>query len=113
MAVAENADDVVFLHRIIAGAATRSYGIHVARIAGVPPAVIARAKAVLTVLEQEGRQQQATPIPAHPREPVQLTLFSYEPSPVVERLKALDVDNLTPRQALALLAELADVSKRT
>ena len=111
VAVAENADDVVFLHRIIAGAATRSYGIHVARIAGVPPAVIARAKTVLATLEQQ--QPASAPVPtASGNAPVQLTLFSYEQSPVVERLKALDVDHLTPRQAHALLAELADLAKR-
>ncbi len=118
VAVAENADDVVFLHRIIAGAATRSYGIHVARIAGVPPAVIARAKEVLAVLEQHGQQSVRPPVSAAAvstapaATPVQLTLFSYEPSPVVERLKLLDVDNLTPRQAHNLLADLAELAKR-
>ena len=113
VAVAENADDVVFLHRIIAGAATRSYGIHVARIAGVPAAVITRAKAVLAALERHDQQQVPVVVPATSSSaPVQLTLFSYEQSPVVERLKALDVDNLTPRQAHSLLADLAEIAKR-
>ena len=113
VAVAENADDVVFLHRIIAGAATRSYGIHVARIAGVPAAVIARAKTVLAALEQHQQSTSAVPVVALPSsKPVQLTLFSYEQSPVTERLKALEVDNITPRQAHTLLAELAELAKR-
>ena len=115
VAVAENADDVVFLHRIIAGAATRSYGIHVARIAGVPPTVIARAKTVLGALEQHQHQQPVAVVPVASSpvtSPVQLTLFSYEQSPVTERLKSLEVDNITPRQAHTLLAELAELAKR-
>ena len=118
VAVAENVDDVVFLHRIIAGAATKSYGIHVARIAGVPATVITRARAVLAALEKHGTEKSAaqTPPPTSAATPVttptQLTLFGYVTHPVVERLQAMDVDNLTPRQALSLLGELQESARR-
>ncbi len=119
VAVAENADEVVFLHRIVAGAATKSYGIHVARIAGVPPAVIARAREVLAVLETHsgelvvGRPPAAPAAAAPaPREPTQLTLFAYAPSPVVDRLRNLDLDEVSPRQALKLLDDLQQLARR-
>ena len=119
VAVAENADDVVFLHRIVAGAATKSYGIHVARIAGVPPTVITRARAVLTALERHGAQAAGASLAASAAAsapvttPTQLTLFGYVAHPVVDRLQAMDVDNLTPRQALTLLSELQDAARRS
>jgi DNA mismatch repair protein MutS len=115
VAVAENADEVVFLHRIVPGAATKSYGIHVARIAGVPQTVILRAREVLAALERHGASQPAAVVSAAVApvaQPTQLTLFGYLPSPVVERLKSLDVDNLTPRQALALVSDLQDLARK-
>ena len=116
VAVAENADEVVFLHRIVAGAATKSYGIHVARIAGVPQSVIARAREVLAALEHHAAPSApvsvSVPVVKPSSQPTQLTLFGFLPSPVVERLKALDVDNLTPRQALALVGELQDLARK-
>ncbi len=112
VAVAENADDVVFLHRIVPGAATKSYGIHVARIAGVPASVISRARAVLTVLERSPVDARPTRVGAQPvTTPTQLSLFGYVTHPAIERLQALDLDNLTPRQALTLLAELSEQAK--
>ncbi len=119
VAVAENADDVVFLHRIVGGAATKSYGIHVARIAGVPATVITRARAVLTALERHGAQSAVTSpaaaaaASAPVTTPTQLTLFGYVAHPVVERLQGMDVDNLTPRQALTLLSELQETARRS
>jgi DNA mismatch repair protein MutS len=123
VAVAENADDVVFLHRIVAGAATKSYGIHVARIAGVPPAVISRARAVLAALERHGAQAPAAAalmsgalaaaVPVPVSAPTQLTLFGYVTHPVVERLQGLDLDGFTPRQAVALLNELQEAARRS
>lgn len=114
VAVAENADDVVFLHRIVAGAATKSYGIHVARIAGVPPTVITRAREVLAVLEHHGSQAAAPVLSAAApiSTPTQLTLFGFVTHPTIERLRTIDVDNLTPRQALTLLGELTEQAKR-
>ena len=117
VAVAENAEDVVFLHRIVPGAATKSYGIHVARIAGVPATVIGRAREVLAALEVHHAPAAAAapvtvPAPTAPTAPTQLTLFGYLPSAVVERLKTLDIDAVSPRQALALLGELQEAARR-
>jgi len=111
VAVAEQDDDVAFLHRIIPGAATKSYGIHVARLAGVPRPVIVRAKEVLSTLEQlnvsltERERPAARPAPGQIG-PVQLTLFQAVTSAAVQRLKELDLDEISPKQALALLDDL-------
>ncbi len=115
VAVAEQDDDVVFLHRIVSGAAAKSYGIHVARLAGIPPAVVARARAVLATLEQLNltlaeRERPPGRGPAGPgRGPesaVQLTLFEVASSQTLKRLKDADLDALSPRQALELLYQL-------
>jgi DNA mismatch repair protein MutS len=110
MAVREWKGDVVFLHEVIPGAADRSYGVQVARLAGLPAAVVARARAVLEALEAGERARGASPraliddLPlfaaAAPRKP--------EPaaSPALDRLRALDPDALTPRAALDALYEL-------
>jgi DNA mismatch repair protein MutS len=117
VAVAEKDDEVVFLHRIEPGAAAKSYGIHVARIAGVPAAVITRAKEVLATLErlntdltaQESAQRPAESLPpTRPAgsAPVQLTIFGGVSSPTLDRLKTLDLDGISPRQAWELLGEM-------
>ncbi len=111
VAVAEQDDDVVFLHRIEAGAATKSYGIHVARLAGVPKAVIARAREVLFTLEQLNvdlteRERVAARPAGGGTGPLQLTLFQPTDHPALNRLRSLDLDEISPRQALDLLANL-------
>jgi DNA mismatch repair protein MutS len=116
VAVAEQDEEVVFLHRIVAGAATKSYGIHVARLAGVPRTVVARAREVLSTLEQlnVGLQERERPVARAPggAGPVQLTLFQAAESATLNRLKALDLDQITPRQALDLLDGLQRDAKR-
>ncbi|HEV7703155.1 MAG TPA: DNA mismatch repair protein MutS [Gemmatimonadaceae bacterium] len=107
VAVREVGDEVLFLHTLIAGGADRSYGIEVGRLAGLPPAVVSRARVMLKLLEAEHHVVQ----PGAPsREPLaateQLALFASLPHPVVEKLRGVDVDNLTPLKALQLLAEL-------
>jgi len=99
VAVHESGGDVVFLHRLRPGGADRSYGIHVAQLAGLPPDVIARARGVLATLEA-GHQVAAVPA----RD--QLALFPGGEHPVTAELRALDLDGLTPREAHAKLAEL-------
>ena len=108
VAVAEQDDEVVFLHRIVPGAATKSYGIHVARLAGVPGSVITRARAVLATLEQlnVALSERAKPTATRAPAPVQLTLFEAAASPTLARLRGLDTDGITPRQAHDLLADL-------
>jgi DNA mismatch repair protein MutS len=107
VAVRETGDTVVFLHRLEPGGTDRSYGIHVAQLAGLPAEVVRRARAVLGTLEGEHRMVPGTPPPLDP-DAGQLALFgeAAAPDPVVEDLKALDLDTLTPLQALNRLAEL-------
>jgi DNA mismatch repair protein MutS len=105
VAVAEQGDQVVFLHKIIPGGADRSYGIHVAQLAGLPRPVINRAQEILVELEREGARG---PGLAEPGSPVarQLSLFPTEPHPLVEALSRLDVNSLTPLEAISKLYEL-------
>ncbi len=107
--VREEGDEIIFLRKIEPGGTQRSYGIQVARLAGLPPAVVERAKEVLHSLEREdlGREVGPSQEAAGKIAPsVQLQLFEAAPHPVVEELKELDVENMTPVQALQALAEL-------
>jgi DNA mismatch repair protein MutS len=104
VAVRESGDDIVFLHRLEPGGADRSYGIHVGRLAGLPPDVVSRAWEILSLLEAGHHLAGATP-PSRP-DPGQLTLFATEEHPVLEALRALDPDTMTPLEALTRLAEL-------
>jgi DNA mismatch repair protein MutS len=111
VAVKEWQDHVVFLHKIVAGAADKSYGIHVARLAGVPRSVNERAKQILAQLEaehldREGKPKLAVKGKRARRGDLQLTLFAVPEHPLLDELRKLDVDALSPRDALALLAEL-------
>ncbi|HXE07075.1 MAG TPA: DNA mismatch repair protein MutS [Acidobacteriaceae bacterium] len=108
--VKENANGIVFLHSVETGAASKSYGIEVARLAGLPAAVIARAREVLKLHERAESQTQQTATAlansttAAPA--LQMTMFTPLSQKIVDRIAALDTDNLTPRDALNLLAEL-------
>ncbi|MHB8572369.1 MAG: DNA mismatch repair protein MutS [Candidatus Dormibacteria bacterium] len=102
MDVSESGDDVIFLHRVVEGGADRSYGIHVARLAGLPAQVVARARQVLAQLERERPLSSAADLSD------QIPLPLGAPHPLVERLGQLDLDNLTPRQALVELFELRE-----
>ena len=94
------------LHKVRPGGTDRSYGIQVARLAGLPPAVIARAKAILGELERErsGLQSAVAPAPG-PEGPAQLGLFPATHDPLLLELAALDLGTMTPLGALNLLAE--------
>jgi DNA mismatch repair protein MutS len=106
VAVRETGDTVVFLHRLEPGGTDRSYGIHVAQLAGLPAAVVGRAREILGTLEGEHRMVPGPPPPLE-RDTGQLALFGEgQPDPVVDDLKALDLDSLTPLEALNRLAEL-------
>ncbi len=99
----EHRDHVVFMHHIQEGPASRSFGLQVARLAGVPAAVLAAAQAKLTELEQSGHE----PAPTAQVAPAQNDLFAApEPHPVVEQLRDLDLDDMSPRQALEALYSL-------
>jgi DNA mismatch repair protein MutS len=104
--VKEGAGGIVFLHTVEAGAANKSYGIEVARLAGLPQAVIDRARAVLKVHERAESQQVREAVPREESAKVQMTMFTPLSQRIVDRVEAVDVDGLTPREALQLLAEL-------
>ncbi len=124
VAVTHQGEDIVFLHQLIEGGASKSYGIQVAQLAGLPPTVIERAKSVLSVLEEQGDQQ---PTPTKKDRALlskkggeaarQLSLFSPPPIPAVgsevERMiKAADLNQMTPMQALNFLGSLAERVKK-
>jgi len=100
--VKEAAGKIVFLHNIEPGAASKSYGIEVARLAGLPSAVIERAK---HILRQHEKQEQKN-VQVETAEPMQLTIFTPLSQRIVDRIEATDVNSLTPLQALNLLEEL-------
>jgi DNA mismatch repair protein MutS len=102
--VKETAGGIVFLHTVEAGPASKSYGIEVAKLAGLPAGVIARAREVLKVHERAETQQVREASPAAVQ--MQMTMFTPLSQRIVDRLAEADVDGLTPREALNLLAEL-------
>jgi DNA mismatch repair protein MutS len=106
-------DSVVFLHKIEAGGSDRSFGIQVARLAGLPAPVVVRAQEILRNLERTEFDREGRPRLAHSDEGGaagpggrQLPLFSSQDEGILEELRRVDPDQLTPIQALALIAEL-------
>ncbi len=117
VAVKEWEGDVIFLHEVRKGAADRSYGVQVAKLAGLPEAVVERARVVLDALEKGEREGAASPKALID----DLPLFAATPTPapqkqktsaVDERLQDILPDELTPRDALQLLYELKDLTRR-
>ena len=114
MKIKEFNGDVVFMHEVIDGAADRSYGIHVARLAGLPNLTIKRAEQVLQLLEESKQNkvlnavEDDLPLFENLRKEI---VKKEEKNPVVEALKALDVDSLSPREALDMLYELKSKAK--
>jgi DNA mismatch repair protein MutS len=110
MAVREWGGEVIFLRRVIEGAASRSYGIEVARLAGLPSTIIARARQILNNLEQgefdESGMARLAHSPGGSCGAVQMSLFARVESRIVEELRALDVDRMTPVEAINTLAAL-------
>jgi len=95
------------LHKIIDGAADKSYGIHVARLAGVPRDVLERAKQVLSQLEQQHLDDRGQPKMARRKSvragDMQLTLFAAAEHPLIDEIRQLNVDEITPLEALRLV----------
>ncbi|MBF0357721.1 MAG: DNA mismatch repair protein MutS [Magnetococcales bacterium] len=110
--VKESSNRVLFLHTIVPGAASSSYGIHVAELAGLPKEVVIRAREVLSQLEDAEQKKPASSTAKNSgeqeyKEPTQLSLFmDAPPEPALNELKALDPDDLTPKQALDTLYRL-------
>lgn len=97
VSVKESGEDVIFLKKVLGGKADKSYGIHVARLAGLPPVITERAARILEQLEESRSRPAPKPVP------VQQSLFGDEGHPVLEALKELNVNQLTPLEALNLL----------
>src|SRR5687767_12696441 len=105
VAVRESGGKVVFLHRLEPGGTDRSYGIHVAELAGLPRDVVARANVVLKTLEGNHRVVAGAPVPDP--DPGQLPLFAeVAPDPTLTELRALDLESMTPLEALNRLSDL-------
>jgi len=111
IAVREWNDQIIFLHKLLPGGTSRSYGIQVAALAGVPRRVVARAKELLHTMEngefnRQGKPRLAPPAAMRENAPQQLRLFGFAEHPVRERLREISPDTLTPLAALELLYEL-------
>jgi DNA mismatch repair protein MutS len=109
--VREWQDDIVFLRKVVAGRSDRSYGIQVARLAGLPPPVVARAREILNGLERDELSRGGRPSlnAAGSAATQQLGLFQApapQDDPVLKRLREIDVNNITPLQALSILESL-------
>jgi len=111
MAVREWGGEVLFLRRVVEGAASRSYGIEVARLAGLPPTIVARAREILSNLEQgefdETGMVKLARSPDRPSGTAQMSLFAPLENRIVDELRGLDVNRMTPVEALNTLAGLA------
>ncbi len=111
VAVREVGDDIVFTHRLEPGGTDRSYGVHVARLAGLPSDVVQRARELLALLESGHHVAGETPPP--PPDASQLALFEREPHPVIQELREIDPDDITPLEALNRLVELKRRAEET
>ena len=107
VAVAEERGRIVFLRRIVPGGADRSYGVHVAELAGLPKAVVQRAREVLLELETDGRARTGS---ARASDAPQLSLFAATPPDdgLRRELAGIDLDAMTPLDAMRILYELRD-----
>jgi DNA mismatch repair protein MutS len=110
VAVREEGSDVVFEHRIVPGPSDRSYGIHVARLAGLPAAVVSRAEHLLTDLEAARPAANGSTANGHVDPPLQASFFE-GPSPVEEAVAAIEPDGMTPIEAIQKLYELRALAR--
>jgi DNA mismatch repair protein MutS len=116
VSVLEEGDGVVFLHKVVPGGADRSYGVHVAKLAGMPKAVVNRANEILKELEAQGSDFDLRRRGKRKEEPEkdsgQLTLFSTEPHPVIEELRHLRIEEMSPIDAMTKLYELQRMARQ-
>ena len=114
MKVSEDDSGILFLHQVIPGPASRSYGIEVARLAGLPDSVLRRAFDLLEIFERDGININPDKIPAPLAQKAlkrQIMLLSPEGDAIIEELSGLDVNNITPIEALSLLHKFSEKSK--
>lgn len=112
--VSEKDGRVTFLYKVVPGSTDHSYGIHVAELAGLPKKVIDRAKRILSRLEQENLSGLTEGMAGRkpPEAEVQLSLFSLVEEPMARRLKEIEIDHLSPVEALQTLAELIEEARK-
>jgi DNA mismatch repair protein MutS len=116
IAVKEWNDEIIFLRKLVEGGTNRSYGIQVARLAGIPSSVIQRAKKILYDIENDeyglkGKFALPEDLNASEKKHVQLNLFSTPDHFILEKLQKLDISKMTPLDALNYLNELQEKSK--
>jgi DNA mismatch repair protein MutS len=112
VAVAEEGGKVIFLYKIVPGGVDKSYGIHVAQLAGLPKSVVHRAHEVLADLEKDNRQPSKPSRAKKSAEALTLQLpLLGQKSPVIEELSKLDINSLSPLEALTKLYELQKKAK--
>jgi len=114
VAVTEEGGSIVFLRKIVPGGADRSYGVHVAQLAGIPRPVIHRAEEILEELERKGDAKARRKAMRDMTMPAawQMTLLAAEPHPLIDELKNLAIDELTPIEAISKLYELQQKARR-
>ncbi len=114
VAVSEEDGKVIFLRKIIPGGADKSYGLHVAQLAGIPRPVIHRAEEILTELEQKGEARSRRKMMQEMAMPAawQMTMFASEKHPLIEEIQKLAIDELTPIEAISKLYELQQKAKQ-
>lgn len=110
IAAVKHGDDLTFLRRIMEGPADESYGVEVAKLAGLPEEVIERAKTILTELESAAPPKKSRRKPSKPKEEEQMTLLREE-SPIEKRLRSIDINQLTPMESMNVLFELIKLLK--
>lgn len=112
MSVSEGKEGILFLHQVVKGHASRSYGIEVARLAGLPNIVLRRAFELLAIFEREGFEMKDIPEPL-PQNALkqQILLFSPESDAIIEELSEIDIDNITPMQSIKILHKLQEKSR--
>ncbi|MDQ7024455.1 MAG: DNA mismatch repair protein MutS [Anaerolineae bacterium] len=115
VAVAERGEDIVFLHKVVLGGADQSYGVHVAQLAGMPRPVVERARALLAQLEESGSDFKLQKPKSDNKEddkPAQLSFFApKEENPAIEAIRQIEVDSLSPLEALTKLYELKKLAE--
>ena len=112
MTVAEGSEGIMFMHQVVSGPAGRSYGIEVARLAGLPNMVLRRAFELLEVFERDGLEVKEIPAPL-PQKALkrQIMMLSPEGDAIIEELAEMDTDNITPMQALKILHKMSNRSR--
>ena len=112
--VKKRGEEIIFLRRIVRGGTDDSYGIDVARLSGIPDEIIRRAKEILKSLE-EGKEvsfkENVAPIEVDSSESYQISFDTSNNLPILEKIKAIDVDVLTPREAINILFELKKMAE--